>query len=63
MKKKDAQIQTPQNKDKLCQRTQWRPQEHSESRNTASNQWEFERDDTGYGQQKCTADSQEYPRQ
>jgi hypothetical protein len=47
---------------KLCQRTQWSPQEHSERRNPAGNQWEFYRDDTGYGQPKCTGDTQ-IPRQ
>jgi replicative superfamily II helicase len=40
----------------------WSPQEHSERRNPASNQWEFYRDDTGYGQTKCTGDTQEIPR-
>jgi hypothetical protein len=63
MKKSDTQIQTPTKQDKLCQRTQWRPQEHSERRNPASNQWEFYRDDTGYGQPKCTGDTQEILRQ
>jgi hypothetical protein len=33
----DTQIQTPKNKDKLCQITQGSPQEHSERRNSASN--------------------------
>jgi hypothetical protein len=52
-----------ENKDKLCQRTQQSPKEHSEKRNPASNQWEFYRDDTGYGQPKWTGDTQEIPRQ
>jgi hypothetical protein len=52
-----------QNEDKLCQSTQWSPQEHSERRYPASNQWEFYRDDTGYGQPKCTGDTQEITRQ
>jgi hypothetical protein len=26
-------------------------------------QWEFYRDDTGYGQPKCTGDTREIPRQ
>jgi hypothetical protein len=30
-------------------------------KNPASNQWEFYRDDTGYGQPKCTGDTQEIP--
>jgi hypothetical protein len=45
------------------QRTQWSPQEQSERRNPASNKREFYRDDTGYGQLKCTGDTQEVPRQ
>jgi hypothetical protein len=52
-----------QNKDKLCQRNQWSPQEQSKRRNTTGNQWKFYRDDTGYGQPKCTGDTQEIPRQ
>jgi hypothetical protein len=32
-------------------------------RNPAGNQWEFYRADTGYGQPKCTRDTQEIPRQ
>jgi hypothetical protein len=52
-----------QNKHKLCQRTQWSSNEHAERRNSASNQWEFYRDDTGYGQLKGTGDTQEIPRQ
>jgi hypothetical protein len=51
------------NKEKLYQGTQQSPQEHTERRNPASNQWEFCRDDTGYGQPKCTRDTQEIPRQ
>jgi hypothetical protein len=41
MKKMDTQIQTPQNKEKLYQGTQWSPQEDPEERNSANNQWEF----------------------
>jgi hypothetical protein len=63
MKKTDTQIQTPTKWRITMQRTQWSPQEHSERRNPASNQWEFYRDDTGYGQQKCPGDTQEIPRQ
>jgi hypothetical protein len=44
--------------------------EHNEAHKTtlkedilASNQWEFYRDATGYGQPKCTWDTQEIPRQ
>jgi hypothetical protein len=39
------------------------PQEHSERRNSASNQWEFHRDVTRHGQPKRTEVSQEIPRQ
>jgi hypothetical protein len=49
--------------DKLWQRTQWSPQEQSERRNPASNQWELYRDYTGYGQPKYSGDTQEIPRQ
>jgi hypothetical protein len=63
MKQTDTQIQSPKNEDKLCQRTQWSPQEHSERINTESNQWKFHRDDTEYGQPKCTGGTQEIPRQ
>jgi hypothetical protein len=52
-----------QNEGKLCQRTQWSPQEQSERRNPASNQWELYRDDTEYGQPQCIGDTQEIPRQ
>jgi hypothetical protein len=45
----------------LYQGTQWSPQEHPERRNTASNQWEFHRDDTRHGQPKCTGGTQEIP--
>jgi hypothetical protein len=39
VKKTDDGIQTPKkNEDKLCQRTQWSPQEPSIRRNPASNQ-------------------------
>jgi hypothetical protein len=44
-------------------KNQWNPQEHSERRNPANNQWEFYSDDTGYGPPKCTGDTQEIPRQ
>jgi hypothetical protein len=40
-----------------------KPTDHSERRNPASNQWEFHRDVTGYGQPKCIGDTQEIPRQ
>jgi hypothetical protein len=40
-----------------------KPTEHPERRNHTSNQWEFYRDDTGYGQPKCAGDTQEIPRQ
>jgi hypothetical protein len=40
-----------------------KPTRTPERRNPASNQWEFYRDDTGYGQPKCTRDTQEIPRQ
>jgi hypothetical protein len=63
MKKTEAQIQTPMKQDKLWQRTQWSPQEQSERRNPASNQWELYRDYTGYGQPKYSGDTQEIPRQ
>jgi hypothetical protein len=32
-------------------------------KNTTGNQWEFYKDNTGYGQPKCTGDTQEIPRQ
>jgi hypothetical protein len=38
MKKTDAQIQTPTNKNKLCQRTHCIPQKQPERRNPANNQ-------------------------
>jgi hypothetical protein len=47
--------------EKLYQGTQC-PQQ-TERRNPASNQREFHRDDTGYGQPKCTGDTQEILRQ
>jgi hypothetical protein len=66
MKKTDAQIWLQQNKDKLWQRTQGSPQEQPQRRNPASNQsnqWKFYRDDTRYGQPKCTGDTEEILRQ
>jgi hypothetical protein len=56
MKKSDTQIQTPTKQIKLCQRTKWGPQELPEINQNF-------RDDTGYGQPKCTGDTQEIPRQ
>jgi hypothetical protein len=62
-KKQILRPRLQKNEDKLCQRTQWSPQEQSKRRNTTSNQWQFYRDDTGYGQPKCTGDTQEILRQ
>jgi hypothetical protein len=62
MKKTDTQIQTPTNKDKLCQRTQGSPQEQPERRNPASTHWEFHRDVTRHGQSKHSRGTQEMPR-
>jgi hypothetical protein len=40
-----------------------KPTRTLERRNAASDQWELCRNDTGYGQPKCTGDTQEIPRQ
>jgi hypothetical protein len=58
MKKMDTQFQTPTKK--LCQGTQWSPQEHHERRNPASNHWEFHGDVTRHGQAKHTGGTQEF---
>jgi hypothetical protein len=63
MKKQILRFRLQQKEDKLYQRTQWSTQEQAERRNHVSNQWEFYRDDTGYGQPKCTGDTQKIPRQ
>jgi hypothetical protein len=39
------------------------PQEHPERRHPTSNQWEFYRDNNGYGQIKYTGETQEIPKQ
>jgi hypothetical protein len=42
----DIKFQIPTNKDKLCQGTQWGPQEHPERKNPAINHREFHEDIT-----------------
>jgi hypothetical protein len=39
------------------------PKKAHKRRHTTGTQWEFDRDDTGYGQPKFTGDTQEIPRQ
>jgi hypothetical protein len=54
MRKQIPRSRLQPNKDKLWQRTQQSPQEHSERRNPASNHWEFHGDITRHGQPKHT---------
>jgi hypothetical protein len=49
-----------QNKVKLCQGTQWRPQGHPERRNPGNNHWEFHGAITRHGQPKCTRGTKKF---
>jgi hypothetical protein len=61
MKKTDTQIQTPTKWRQTMPKNPMKPTEKFKRRHTTGTQWEFYRDDTGYGQPKCTGDTQEIP--